>query len=149
MHFICPDPIGLAGGLNLYAYAPDPVNWADPLGLKCIQNKIDGTAREIRSQAILERRYGKDNVLRERYLRDMNGKSVKDPMTGERRRIDFVVKGQDGKWRPVEITSRTTTKDAQLDKELRIHEAGGVFVRNPNTRELIQLDDISTVIRVR
>uniref|UniRef100_UPI000ACA1D27 HNH/ENDO VII family nuclease n=1 Tax=Pantoea sp. A4 TaxID=1225184 RepID=UPI000ACA1D27 len=33
MHFISPDPIGLAGGLNLYAYAPDPVNWADPWGL--------------------------------------------------------------------------------------------------------------------
>uniref|UniRef100_UPI000AF7CF93 RHS repeat-associated core domain-containing protein n=1 Tax=Pantoea sp. A4 TaxID=1225184 RepID=UPI000AF7CF93 len=31
--FISPDPIGLAGGLNLYAYAPDPVNWADPWGL--------------------------------------------------------------------------------------------------------------------
>ncbi|WP_370659867.1 RHS repeat-associated core domain-containing protein [Candidatus Pantoea multigeneris] len=36
MHFISPDPIGLAGGLNLYAYAPDPVNWADPWGVsKC------------------------------------------------------------------------------------------------------------------
>jgi uncharacterized protein RhaS with RHS repeats len=35
MHFISPDPIGLAGGLNLYAYASDPVNWIDPLGLKC------------------------------------------------------------------------------------------------------------------
>jgi uncharacterized protein RhaS with RHS repeats len=33
MHFISPDPIGLAGGLNLYTYAPDPVNWADPWGL--------------------------------------------------------------------------------------------------------------------
>ncbi|EOT1579424.1 RHS repeat-associated core domain-containing protein [Escherichia coli] len=24
--FTQPDPIGLAGGLNLYAYAPNPVN---------------------------------------------------------------------------------------------------------------------------
>uniref|UniRef100_UPI00035F8047 RHS repeat-associated core domain-containing protein n=1 Tax=Pantoea sp. A4 TaxID=1225184 RepID=UPI00035F8047 len=38
-HFISPDPIGLAGGLNLYAYAPDPVNWADPWGLKCIETE--------------------------------------------------------------------------------------------------------------
>ncbi|MDR5795485.1 RHS repeat-associated core domain-containing protein [Caballeronia sp. LZ008] len=31
--FITQDPIGLAGGTNLYAYAPSPVQWLDPLGL--------------------------------------------------------------------------------------------------------------------
>ncbi|EOT4001614.1 RHS repeat-associated core domain-containing protein, partial [Escherichia coli] len=31
--FMVTDPIGLAGGLNLYAYAPNPVSWIDPLGL--------------------------------------------------------------------------------------------------------------------
>ncbi len=30
--FISPDPIGLAGGINLYQYAPNPVTWIDPLG---------------------------------------------------------------------------------------------------------------------
>lgn len=34
--FITPDPIGLAGGINLYSYAPNPLSWIDPLGLlKC------------------------------------------------------------------------------------------------------------------
>ena len=33
--FISQDPIGLAGGINLYSYAPNPLNWVDPLGLKC------------------------------------------------------------------------------------------------------------------
>lgn len=33
--FISPDPIGLLGGINLYQYAPNPVAWADPLGLRC------------------------------------------------------------------------------------------------------------------
>lgn len=33
--FITPDPIGLAGGLNQYAYAPNSLSWIDPLGLKC------------------------------------------------------------------------------------------------------------------
>ncbi|RZJ61347.1 MAG: type IV secretion protein Rhs, partial [Flavobacterium sp.] len=31
--FISKDPIKLAGGLNLYAYAPNPCEWVDPLGL--------------------------------------------------------------------------------------------------------------------
>ncbi|MGC7960449.1 RHS repeat-associated core domain-containing protein, partial [Salmonella enterica] len=31
--FISGDPIGLAGGINLYAYAPNPLSWIDPLGL--------------------------------------------------------------------------------------------------------------------
>ncbi len=31
--FTQPDPIGLAGGMNLYAYASNPLTWIDPLGL--------------------------------------------------------------------------------------------------------------------
>ena len=31
--FISKDPISYAGGLNLYAYAPNPTGWVDPLGL--------------------------------------------------------------------------------------------------------------------
>ena len=31
--FTVQDPIGLNGGLNLYAYAPNPLGWVDPLGL--------------------------------------------------------------------------------------------------------------------
>ncbi|WP_321845473.1 RHS repeat-associated core domain-containing protein, partial [Paraburkholderia bannensis] len=33
--FISKDPIGLAGGVNAYRYAPNPVQWVDPLGLTC------------------------------------------------------------------------------------------------------------------
>ncbi len=33
--FTTPDPIGLAGGLNLYQYTPNPLTWMDPLGLSC------------------------------------------------------------------------------------------------------------------
>ncbi|WP_412022580.1 RHS repeat-associated core domain-containing protein [Burkholderia cepacia] len=31
--FISKDPIGLAGGINVYQYAPNPLSWIDPLGL--------------------------------------------------------------------------------------------------------------------
>ncbi|WP_275371727.1 RHS repeat domain-containing protein, partial [Xenorhabdus bovienii] len=150
--YLTPDPTGLWGGENTYGYVHNPTGWIDPLGLssrKCIPNKVAGTAREKRAQAIFEKRYGKENVISERYLRDANGKSVKDPLTGERRRIDFVIKGQDGKWSPVEITSQTAPKVGQLAKEQRIQQAGGIFVRNPNTRELIEINDISKVIRAR
>ncbi|MEM5343164.1 RHS repeat-associated core domain-containing protein [Paraburkholderia azotifigens] len=33
--FVSQDPIGLNGGLNLYQYAPNPINWIDPWGLMC------------------------------------------------------------------------------------------------------------------
>ena len=31
--FVSKDPIGLAGGINAWQYAPNPVGWIDPLGL--------------------------------------------------------------------------------------------------------------------
>ncbi len=37
--FINQDPIGLVGGINHYQYAPNPVNWVDPLGLSCKETK--------------------------------------------------------------------------------------------------------------
>ncbi|WP_018693037.1 RHS repeat-associated core domain-containing protein [Algicola sagamiensis] len=33
--FISPDPLGILGGIHPYQYAPNPVNWVDPLGLLC------------------------------------------------------------------------------------------------------------------
>ncbi|MEE2000620.1 RHS repeat-associated core domain-containing protein [Alkalimonas sp. MEB108] len=33
--FISQDPIGLLGGINHYQYAPNHINWVDPLGLTC------------------------------------------------------------------------------------------------------------------
>ena len=30
--FICPDPIGLGGGINLGSYSPNPLSWIDPWG---------------------------------------------------------------------------------------------------------------------
>ena len=35
--FTVQDPIGLAGGINLYQYAPNPLNWIDPWGLSFLE----------------------------------------------------------------------------------------------------------------
>uniref|UniRef100_UPI002B4850F9 RHS repeat-associated core domain-containing protein n=1 Tax=Aeromonas caviae TaxID=648 RepID=UPI002B4850F9 len=45
--FITPDPIGLAGGLNNYQYAPNPIGWVDPLGLQNIQMVCPGVKDAI------------------------------------------------------------------------------------------------------
>ncbi|EEG9940340.1 type IV secretion protein Rhs [Salmonella enterica] len=37
--FVSQDPIGLRGGLNLYAYAPNPIRWIDPLGLAILEHQ--------------------------------------------------------------------------------------------------------------
>ena len=41
------DPIGLAGGMNLYRYAANPMTWADPYGLDATNwnNTADGRSR--------------------------------------------------------------------------------------------------------
>lgn len=91
--------------------------------------------------------YGEENVLTERYRRDVDGKIVKDPDTGERRRLDcVVVDGQCGY--ATEITSPTADKQLQIGKERRIREEGGIYVKNPNTGKLIEIENISEVIRL-
>jgi len=147
--YLSPDPIGLAGGLRTHAYVHDPLQWVDPWGLaECIKNKTDGTNRETRVGKKLRAKFGEENVLRERYLRDSKGKIVRD-RNGKARRVDFVIKDGNGKGRAIEVTSRTAIKDAQIRKEVEIRQSGGKFVRDPKTRELIELTNISRIIRVR
>ncbi len=43
--FVSRDPIGLEGGMNVYAYAPNPISWIDPLGLTPKVNSAKGTAK--------------------------------------------------------------------------------------------------------
>lgn len=38
--FISQDPLGLAAGENVYAYAPNIWGWVDPLGLMCASKKV-------------------------------------------------------------------------------------------------------------
>jgi RHS repeat-associated protein len=51
--FIHQDPIGLAGGENLYRYAANPVGWVDPLGLTACDEGI-GAARTNSASSTLD-----------------------------------------------------------------------------------------------
>jgi len=65
--FISRDPIGFAGGLNIYVYAPNPIEWTDPFGL--------ASNRDFRPTATLERKLSiletaQAKAVRERALPD-------------------------------------------------------------------------------
>ncbi|WP_085623233.1 MULTISPECIES: RHS repeat-associated core domain-containing protein [unclassified Pseudomonas] len=65
--FIGKDPIGFSGGLNVYTYAANPIEWLDPLGL--ISN------RDFRPTATLDKKLSalegaQSRAVRERHLLD-------------------------------------------------------------------------------
>ncbi|WP_162207817.1 RHS repeat-associated core domain-containing protein, partial [Pseudomonas weihenstephanensis] len=45
--FISKDPISYAGGLNLYAYAPNPTGWVDALGLAAHRGRIQAQGAKL------------------------------------------------------------------------------------------------------
>lgn len=100
-----------------------------------IKNKMDGLAREKEVAEELEKKYPKErgyDIISEAYLRDKDGHIVRDPETGEARRVDFVVV-KDGKVvDSVEVTSMTADKVAQNAKEKRIRDVGGNYIRDDN-----------------
>ncbi|EKS67891.1 MULTISPECIES: RHS repeat-associated core domain-containing protein [Caballeronia] len=145
--FITQDPIGLAGGTNLYQYAPNPIDWIDPLGLDRITNAIEGARREDVFNARMKARYPNATIQCQCYLRDAQGKSVRDPRTGERRRVDTAVI-QNGQANTYEVTSPAANKLDQLAKEGRIRQNGGTYVRDRSTGNLIPVSGISKVERI-
>ena len=116
---------------------------------KPIQNKIDGLQREDEAEKELNEKYPETEgyeIISEAYLRDKDGNIVKDPVTGEKRRIDFVVI-KDGKAvDSVEVTSKTADKTEQTAKENRIRENGGNYVRDSNGNLVEIPKDVQTRI---
>ncbi|WP_096086538.1 RHS repeat-associated core domain-containing protein [Agaribacterium haliotis] len=47
--FTTQDPIGLLGGVNNYQYAPNPIQWVDPLGLSCKEEPITDPSRLLQA----------------------------------------------------------------------------------------------------
>ena len=72
--FTQPDPIGLAGGYNLYQYAPNPITWIDPWGWACKPNHQAGKASKKYGHA--RQRHG--SQLKKQQLMD-RAKTSNDP----------------------------------------------------------------------
>ena len=118
-----------------------------------LPNKAAGLERERTVEEELKKKYPESEgytVLSEQYLRDENGNIVKDPVTGEARRIDFVVIDKDGNVvDSVEVTSKTADKTEQTAKENRIRENGGNYVKGPDGQLHRIPDDLHTRIERR
>ena len=117
-----------------------------------IQNKVDGLRREKEVGDELKEKYPESEgykVESEKYLRDKDGKIVKDPETGEARRIDYVVI-KDGKIvDSVEVTSTTADKTEQSAKEKRIRENGGNYILDDNGNLVEFPENVETRIERR
>jgi len=102
---------------------------------EAIKNKMDGLAREKEVAEELESKYPPEKgyqIVSEAYLRDKDGNIVKDTVTGEARRVDFMVV-KDGKViDSIEVTSKTADKSEQSSKEERIRDNGGNYIRDNN-----------------
>ena len=113
-------------------------------------NRIAGAAREEAVSSELVHEYPAENgshIERECYLRDAEGHVVKDPETGEARRVDFAVTKDGEVVKSVEVTSETADKTVQLAKEARIREAGGNYIKDRSTGELARFpSDVKTEV---
>ena len=119
---------------------------------EAIKNKLDGLQREREVAEELEKKYPEEKgytIISEVYLRDKDGNIVKDPVTGEARRIDFVVV-KDGKVvDSIEVTSKTADKTSQIAKETRIRESGGNYIRDYDGNLIRIPDNVCTRIERR
>ncbi|QTA83793.1 Uncharacterized protein dnl_62090 [Desulfonema limicola] len=114
-------------------------------------NREDGANREDLAHKELQYEFPEEEgykIEREQYLRDKDGNIVKDPETGEARRIDFTVSKDGQVVKSIEVTSETAPKDAQMAKEYRIRDSGGNFIKDRDTGQLAEIPkDTQTEVR--
>lgn len=105
-------------------------------------NRQQGKFREQKTEQELRNEHPSASVQREQYLRDADGKIAKDPRTGEARRLDHVVVDDGKVIRKVETTGMDVPKLEQLQKEGRIIESGGRYIRDRETGKLLPVDEV-------
>ena len=117
-----------------------------------IQNKLDGLQREQEVRRELADQYPESqgySIVSEAYLRDQDGNIVKDSVSGNARRIDFVVIKNGEVVDSIEVTSTTADKTAQTAKENRIREAGGTYIKSSDGTLVRLPENVSTRIERR
>lgn len=110
------------------------------------QNAANGARREREVAAALRRENPGARVQGQSTLRDSSGRIVRDPKTGEARRVDHAVIRGD-RARTVETTSPTAPKAGQLAKEQRVRDAGGTHIKDRETGKMCAVSGISEVRR--
>lgn len=87
-----------------------------------VSKKKDGDARTALHKKDLDAQYGAARILSQKHLRNKKGEIVSDPLTGESRKLDLVIKGagKNGGGHAQEVTSKNASKSSQLAKEERI-----------------------------
>ncbi|MGP2571411.1 RHS repeat-associated core domain-containing protein [Ornithobacterium rhinotracheale] len=118
--FVSRDPIGLMGGSNVFAYAPNPTGWVDPWGLIYISG--------ARSPIVIS---GKDKTNNSTVnISEWRRKVCKKDIGKER--LNFLganyVKVQPGKWRSLDGRRQFRVK---TDDYAGVHGMGSPIV--PNT----------------
>lgn len=113
-------------------------------------NRVSGAAREEAVASELMDKYPAEDgyhIERECFLRDETGKITVDPDTDESRRIDFEITKDGEVVKSIEVTSETADKTAQLAKEERIRDAGGNYIVDRRTGELVRFaPDVKTEV---
>ena len=110
---------------------------------ECRFARPDPAVAEVGVQAL----YPNGNVQNQQYLRDKDGNIVIDPNTGTARRLDHVVVEGSKVVDVVETTSLTANKRAQILHEQETRRAGGVYIRDRGTGDLIEVPLISRIER--
>ena len=117
-----------------------------------VKNKIDGCRREYEVDTELRQNYPEHEgyqVVKEAYLRDKDGSLVIDDITGEKRRVDFMIIKDGVVVDSIEVTSETASKEEQLEKEERIREKGGNYIRDSEGNLTMIPNEIKTRVERR
>lgn len=121
-----------------------------------IPQKCAGLLREDAARRILASRYPNERIQSETYLLNRNGTRAIDPVTGQARRVDFVLFNEGNFTRRFEVTSQHANKRAQLAIEQRIltrhsngrRRTGPVYVYDRQNKRMVPVPpQVSQVVR--